>query len=360
MFKFAPAVFAVGDEYQICVRTEYESMMWVKVGEECFYDDVNGILRSDTRIHKLHVPMDILNKEKKYTVCERKIIERKPYFSETEDVCEKEYDFCPVPDDGIRAYHIADAHNLVDPPVTAAKAFGKADILILNGDIPDHSGEIKNFDNIYAICDKLTGGHIPVVFSRGNHDMRGVCAEKIADYTPTMNGNSFFTFRLGSLWGIVLDCGEDKSDKSKEYGNTICCSAFRKRETLFIKDVIKNAAKEFMREGVKYKAVIVHNPFSRIDKPPFDIEQDTYREWCSLLRENVKPDIMICGHVHTFNVCEPGGEWDHLGQPCTVVWASETDYKSHFAGAGFEFNNGGIHMTSTDSNGSVINETTIK
>ena len=38
--------------------------------------------------------------------------------------------------------------------------------------------------------------------------------------------NKDSTFRLGNLWGILLDCGEDKNDDRPEYGGTICCHAF--------------------------------------------------------------------------------------------------------------------------------------
>ena len=34
----------------------------------------------------------------------------------------------------------------------AAKAFGKIDLLILNGDVIDHSGDPEKFTNIYEIC----------------------------------------------------------------------------------------------------------------------------------------------------------------------------------------------------------------
>ena len=125
---------------------------------------------------------------------------------------------------------------------TTAKAYGKIDFLILNGDLPNHSGDISNFTTIHRIASEITGGEIPVVFSRGNHDMRGIYAENIAEHTPTDHGNSYYTFRLGGVWGLVLDCAEDKNDDHPEYGNCNCCHAFRREQTKFIESVIKNAA----------------------------------------------------------------------------------------------------------------------
>lgn len=355
MFKFAPAVFAVNMEYQIMVRVDYSSLMWVKVGDKCYHDDSNGILRSDTRIHKMTVPGPELEKAGKYIICERKIIERKPYFSETEEVREYEYDFYPIKSGNVKAYHIADAHNQTEAPIKAAQAYGDFDFLILNGDIPDHCGNIENFDNIYEICGKLTHGSKPVVFSRGNHDMRGIHAEAFADYTPVANGKSYYTVRLGGLWAIILDCGEDKEDSNAEYGNTICCHNFRLCETEYIKSVIENADKEYNANGVTHKAVIVHAPFPRKKKAPFDIEAEIYSEWCDLLRTEIKPDIMICGHEHILDIEYPGCDTERFAQPCTIVLASQTDYKQYFAGSGFEFSDECIKVSFTDSNGDILN-----
>ena len=63
------------------------------------------------------------------------------------------------------------------------------DLLILNGDIPDHCGTPENMMTVYMLVSELTRGKIPTVFSRGNHDMRGLCAEKFAG---TVDGNLFY------------------------------------------------------------------------------------------------------------------------------------------------------------------------
>lgn len=347
-----PTVFAVGNGYRIMVRCDEKALMWIKVGDKCFYDHSNGILRSDTDIHGITVPAELLDEQGSYTVCKRVMIERKPYFSETGDVEEKTYDFYPVKGDKIRAYHIADAHNKIEEPVKAAQTYGKIDFLILNGDIPDHSGDIKNFDNIYELCGRITQGSIPVVFSRGNHDMRGICAENLAEYTPTYEGKSYFTVRLGGFFGIILDCGEDKTDDHAEYGNTICCHAFRTEQTEFLKDVIKKG--EYSSDEIFCRAVISHNPFTQRHQPPFDIEEDIFNEWTSLLNDYVKPNVMLCGHTHKIRINRPGDESDVRGQKFATAELSETDYKEYYAGAGIEFNkNGEIKITITDSYGNV-------
>ena len=81
-------------------------------------------------------------------------------------------------------------------------------------------------------------------------------------------------------------------------------------------------------------------PFTRRFKPPFNIEEDTYAYWAKLLREEVKPDLMIAGHTHKYSIDRPGCDNDALGQPCTVVVASQPDTKKKFyAGGGVVFDN---------------------
>ena len=85
MQEKTPAVFAVENNYQIMVPTDAPSLMWVEVGGKKYYDAANGIMRSFTEIHRVTVPMAVLDAAGAYTVCERVIIDRKPYFPESEE-----------------------------------------------------------------------------------------------------------------------------------------------------------------------------------------------------------------------------------------------------------------------------------
>ena len=57
VYKTLPAVFAVGEEYQILVPVKAPCLMWVQVGDKCYYDAKQGIMCSDTTMHRMHVPM---------------------------------------------------------------------------------------------------------------------------------------------------------------------------------------------------------------------------------------------------------------------------------------------------------------
>lgn len=357
--KLSPAVFAVGTDYQIMFPVKGEVLAWIQVGNNSYYDASNGVMRSSSLVHRITVPMVVLDKAGTYTVCLRPVRRRKPYFTKTGPVEEHTFSFTPVPERNARAYHISDAHNLIQQPLAAARAFGKLDFLILNGDIIDHCGSPGKFANIYQICATLTGGSVPVVFARGNHDMRGKYAENFADFTPNQQGNTYYSFRLGSIWGVVLDCGEDKRDDSSEYGGTVACHPFRQRQTAYLQTLIEQAETEYAAPGVRTRLVVCHVPFTQRDEPPFDIEEDIYRRWCELLRDHIKPQLMICGHTHQAQIRYPGHETDTYGQSCPVVIASGFDDRKYWTGCGLIFGDGQAEAVFTDSRGATLSRETV-
>lgn len=322
-----PSVFAIDGRYQIITPFSCSAIVWIEAGESTYYDDSNGILKSNNFVHKVEIPMEVLDTCKRYTLCYRKMIDRTPYFPVSEDTVKLEYGFRPVTSDKINIYHISDAHNLEEEPIAAGRYFGDdLDLLILNGDIPDHSGDTANFNSIYRICSGITEGGRPIVFSKGNHDTRGIYGEAFCEYTPSDNGKPYYTFRLGSLWGLVLDCGEDKADSHDAYSHTTCFHNYRLKEDRWLEQVIKN--KEYEEEGIKHRIVVSHVPFSYIQKEPFDIEQELYRHWTETVCTNIKPEFLLYGHLHRCEVCQPGSKLDSYGlQTCPAIVGSKPNHK---------------------------------
>lgn len=314
-----PAVFAVEEDYQFLMLTEKPVLVSVTVGDKTYYDDACGVRRSDTKTQRITIPQAVLNAAGEYTLTVCEAIERKPYWPTIGEPHEYVYAFRPLTKTtDIRMYHIADVHGHTDDAIAAVGAAKDTpDVLLFNGDVPDHCGGFEQMHTLLLVASELGQGVIPCVSARGNHDFRGCYAEHYIDYIPTKNGQTYYTFRLGCLWGVVLDCGEDKPDEFDVYGGTICCHAFRERETEFLRHVSGYDAPD-----VKYRLVLCHNPFTHTPPEPFNIEIPLFTEWATILRETVKPNLMICGHTHTIEVCEEGGRIDHKGQPCPIIIAS--------------------------------------
>lgn len=353
MMKTNPAVFIVNDTYEIIVPVDQETIFWVNVGGKDYFDALCGIMNIDKDIHKVYVPIEELNKAKKYTVFCREVLDRKPHKAITGETEEKTYEFTPVPEDDIKIYNISDAHSRVSEPIAAAKAFGKFDLLILNGDILDDCAAADSFMNVYTICSTLTGGNIPIVSARGNHDVRGKISHKYSEYMPSAKGDIFYTFRAGSIWGVVLDCGEITGDDDPAYNFTIRCNQFREAQSFFLKNVLKNAENEYEAEGVKTKIVVVHDPFFEKHTPPYDVSRDTLKEWFDIINPNIKPDLWLSGHSHKCEVRRPPYSADEFGINAPLLMAS-TPGDNYFKGGGIEISNNEITVTFTDSDGTVF------
>ncbi|MCQ2483860.1 MAG: metallophosphoesterase [Clostridia bacterium] len=357
-FHCHPTVCAVGNNYQIIVPVKFQMLFCVKVGDRIYYNHSNGIRISSAEIQRVTVPAKELDREKEYTVICKKMIERKPYRSVVDqNEIRITYSFKPIEKtEGINIYQIADAHGYIDETVGAAKNFNKdIDLLILNGDIANASDTFEQVITCYKIASGITEGTVPCIISRGNHDLRGKYAEVLVDHMPNRYGNSYYTFKVGCIWGILVDCGEDKVDSHEEYGETICCHEYRQDVTDYIKEIIDS--KKYLADGINYRLVLSHVPFSYKTKAPFDIEPEIYTEWCRLLKENIKPDLLLSGHLHEYAVSDFGGKYDTYGQPCPVIIGSElkkskiTNKIKEYTGVGVVLNKDSAEVDFTSDKG---------
>ena len=333
LFAAPPSVYAVGGAYCVCVATTAQCTMAVECGGRSFFDHANGILRSGRTVHMATLPQSVLDRARAYTVVLREIRERKPYFTETGDVHRLEVrDFRPCRPRGssLRVLNVADTHSLVDAPVSAAAAAcaaagGPPDLLALGGDIPEDCGSPERMAVPHVIAGRISEGRIPCVFARGNHDLRGVSAELYAELTPTDGGRSYYEFRAGPVWGLVLDGGEDKADSHAEYGHTVCCEAFREEQEQWLRSIVRRGPPP----GARWRVVVCHIPLPYRLEAPFDIEGPRWKRWCGFLRK-LKVQAMLTGHLHECWLEPPGGPHDSYGAPCPVVCSSRLSRERHY------------------------------
>lgn len=351
-FYIHPAVFAVRDNYLIMQPATENCLFSVDVDGEIFTDEINGIKRSSCPVHCVTVPQEKLDRAGEYTVITRRVIER----THNTPPCDRKtvsrkYKFYPVPDKNPRCYYIADSHGFTNLSINAAKVFGEIDFLILNGDIQCHSDEIKDFLLPLEVASELTGGEKPVLFLRGNHETIGQFAEIMNDYIPTDNQKTYFTARISKLWFLCLDCGCDHRDEFPEYSGTMACHEFREKQIDFIKSVIDNAKNEYDAPDVKNKIVLCHVPFTDHLTGKCPEEPEIYSKWQTLISENIKPDLMISGHMHEYSV--------HKNGNFPLIVASER-HLDDFGGTGFVFSDSKITALFTSSTGEAKEKTIFK
>lgn len=366
LLRGGPVIACAGTDYIISVPVRKRVLMKIVIGSAVYYNHCNGVRISDTKLQRFIVPMEVLNKAKKYTVIFSEVISRGAYSCTLGEEQSIDFDFYPVEKtDGINIYHISDTHGIKSAAVNAAKAIGdKLDLLVLNGDISSSSSKENDIFLQYDIAYLITRGEKPCILSRGNHDLRGALAEKLASYLPTVGGKTYYTVTLGSLWIMILDCGEDKLDSHREYSSTVCCHEMRKNETEFIRAVIADKKNEFERAGIKHKLVVSHVPFEYNNtelcrgERPFDIEHEIYGEWCRLIREGIKPELMLCGHFHLTEVWQNGYRDDkNVGVPVIIGGKPENERgrNKKYIGCCVGLNDKNATVTFTDERKRTVN-----
>lgn len=329
VLSFPPTVFVIDRDYEILLFAEQNGIFWIEVNGERYYPDNAGTLASELPFAKVRLPQTVLDGARKYRVCYRRTILRKAYFSEMADAETADYEFKPLTKTrDIHLYHIADVHYAFAVGEKTAAYFGdNLDLLVVNGDIGEVETE-QNYKEVARFTGEITGGALPVLFVRGNHDTRGHLAEKYTDYFPANGKNTYFTFEVGPICGVALDCGEDKPDDHREYGGnhggapvyngTNAFEPFRRRETAFLRGV--TLPKDKIPLAVSHIC-----PVQTTGEPGciFDIERDVYTEWNREL-ERMGIRMMLCGHIHAAYLLMPGDPASLLPHNYPVVVGSAT------------------------------------
>lgn len=357
LLKVPPAVFAVGEEYQILVLAP-DTLVRLRIGDQFYSDHINGVRPSRKSVHRFRIPMAVLDQAGKYELFCRKLPKRLPYMHETapEPELSSSYDFRKIPEKDIRIYHLSDTHDRFEAPVRAAQASGRIDLLVLNGDITDKMVNAGQLEYPCILAGRISGGSIPVIYTRGNHELRGEFAEFVQDYTPNRDGKLYYTVRLGPIWALVLDCGEDKVDELPVYGFAIDCARHRQEVLDYMKRVMDEGG--FKAPGVKYKLVISHVPFSSL--VAFRKEDELmrrrfmiYGDWCKLLRTKLMPDLTLCGHLHQTQILRSNF------YPCPVIVGSRPGGAQKFIGASIELKEKAAVVKFSDQDGFAESETVI-
>ena len=198
-----------------------------------------------------------------------------------------------------------DRHDKVDPLQIALGSikWPGVDLVVLNGDMmSDLRNEAQVFRSVVGPCVKAFATTIPFVYVRGNHEARGYFARMLMDYFPTDSGRYYFSFDHGPVHFIVLDCGEDKSDTSKEYSGLVDFDRYRDRETDWLKAELRSEA---CRKAA-FRVVFLHMPPNTSSSTEETRHGAEYikQKWVPLLNA-AKIDLMISGHTHRYAIVKP-------------------------------------------------------
>ncbi|MBR3973850.1 MAG: metallophosphoesterase [Oscillospiraceae bacterium] len=293
-FTYGAVVYAVEDDYQIVFSTSDSAICWVEIDGECYYDLYAGSMRSVDRVHKVEVSQTVLDAAGGYKVCAKQMIYRGPFGGYTGETISQEYAFRPVDSsDGLRHVAISDVHEAVDAAICAATEQEDTDFIVLLGDLVSMVETEKDAQLANELAHGITGGEIPVIYARGNHEIKGEYSEVLYKYVGSKNQSYAYTVTLGDddVFAVVLDMGEDHEDDWWEYYGTARFDLYRQEQSEMMEKILESGA----HESYRYRMALCHIPIVFVDDE--GLFAGFRKSWTELLNQ-MEIDICLSGHQH--------------------------------------------------------------
>jgi predicted phosphodiesterase len=140
----------------------------------------------------------------------------------------------------------------------------------------------------------------PLMFARGNHELRGAFARQLFDYVPTPEGRFYYARDAGPVHLLVLDTGEDKPDDTNVYAELNRTAPYRAAELEWFNEHLSTTPRV---AEAPFRVVVMH-------QPQWGWLEDGPDAWVTAANE-AGVDLVIAGHRHRFSYTPPGPDVDH-------------------------------------------------
>ena len=178
----------------------------------------------------------------------------------------------------------------------------------------------------------------PLLFARGNHELRGPFARQLFDYLPTPENRFYYARDAGPVHLIVLDTGEDKADDTNVYAELNLTTPYRAQELAWLKEHVTEARVV----DAPFRVVVMH-------QPRWGWLVDGPEAWIETANE-AGVDLVIAGHRHRFSYTPPGPDVSH-NYHLLIVGQDQV--------AMVDATSAELTITVTDTDGTVVHTLTI-
>jgi len=161
------------------------------------------------------------------------------------------------------------------------------DFVAITGDqFNSVESESQIFSKLIAPAVNRFAKQVPLVYARGNVDMRGRFARKLKDYIPHSSGKYYYGFNQGPAAFAVLDTGEDKADSADVYSGLTASQPYRTEEYNWFANYVNTS--DFA--NAQYKILLQHMP---------NFGYDNQTQWQSLAN-NSGVNLILAGGDLTY------------------------------------------------------------
>ena len=173
------------------------------------------------------------------------------------------------------------------------------DFVVFNGDMVSTLSSCQKIsDRFLKTAAKSLNGQIPMYVVRGNHELRGRDAIRWIEFFATPTGQTYYSFKVGDNFFIVLDSYEDKPDDDINYSGKLVTEPFWEQESEWLKTVLES---QECKSATK-RIVFCHIPPA---KNGWHGNRNVCEKFIPLLNE-AGIDVMFSAHTHRWAVHKVG------------------------------------------------------
>jgi predicted phosphodiesterase len=299
------------DSMTIMWLTNQLCLNWVEYGEteklgtkaeQC----AHGMINTNSRINTVTLTNLKPNTTYYYKVFSKQILDFRPYKITFGDIISSETYRFQTLDPKTKDVSWLILNDIHDRP----ESFGELiqlnqnkpyDFVFLNGDMFDYQTDENQIINHLLHPCSLFSTEKPFMFVRGNHETRGKYSRNLLDYYYNYDKKEYYSFKMGSVFTIVLDTGEDKKDSHPVYGGTVNYDSYREEQAIWLEKQMKSKA----FKNAPFRVVMMHIPHYHSDEEHGTTE---CRRLFGSLFEKYKIDLFVAGHTHEYGMFEPNKE----------------------------------------------------
>jgi predicted phosphodiesterase len=135
----------------------------------------------------------------------------------------------------------------------------------------------------------------PLMYARGNHELRGPFARELFGYVPAIEGRYYYARDAGPVHLVIVDTAEDKPDDTNVYALLNRTSPYRAAELEWLRDHFKSSPRV---RSAPFRVIAMH-------QPRWGWLADGNQPWIDAAN-TAGVDLVIAGHNHRFSYTPPG------------------------------------------------------
>jgi len=303
-----------GTEATVVWLTSVNCHSWVEWGEtealgKKVQPVVDGQVVANNRLNKITLTGLNLGRRCFYRICSREITHYGPYsvkWGRRGNSAVESFKTAAPETDSLKCVFFNDIHDnlpMFNELAGRIKGLGH-DLSVFNGDCfndPAHEAGVLRSLEVYNQGINASGK--PVVYLRGNHEIRGAYSRQWPSLVSNPGGEQYFALSCGPIRFVFMDNGEDKPDSHWAYSGLNDFEGFHREQAEWLEKEIETPA--FKKAG--YRVLVHHIPI-------YGIPETKYNPWKKLwgpILNRAGFDISFHGHTHKAAIHPPQTAGDH-------------------------------------------------